>query len=233
MKMNRHLAILLIAVSAIMVSCTAEDAYPGYYDWDHQSASNSDAYYTGTFNAIATIKKSPTDTVYFQLNDSTTVYPTNYQSAYTRMERLIGRVNASNRPKGSFKYTCWVEWAEPLEEGTVSSSAKGDDPIDVLDDWMTSVEDGFLTVHYDVMWGAIPVVHSFSIVTGTNPDDPYELVLRHNANGDAKDQKGDGLVYFDINSLPDTGGKYKQLTLKWDDLEGKGSERQFKFKTRE
>ena len=228
MKMNRHLAILLIAVGAMAASCSMADGFSGYYD-----SESPDSEYVGTFNAIATIKKSPTDTVYFQLNDSTTVYPSNYQKAYTRMERLFGRVNISNKPTGSFKYTCRVDGAEPLEEGTVSSSAKGDDPIDVLDDWMTSVEDGFLTVHYDAMWGNSPTIHNFSIVTGTNPGNPYELVLRHDANGDAKDEKGDGLVCFDINSLPSTGGQYKELTLKWNSLEGTACERQFKFKTRE
>lgn len=229
MKMKRHLAIL-IAASALIVSCSMEEAYlGGNYDADMLGSDS----YEGTFNAIATIKKTPTDTVYFQLNDSTTVYPTNYQDAYTRMERVIGGVHISNRPTGSFKYTCWVEWAEPLEEGAVSTSAKGADPIDIKDDWMTSVEDGFLTIHYDALWGNSPKIHSFSVATDTNPADPYELVLRHDANGDATDQKGDGLVCFDINSLPDTEGQYKQLTLKWNDLEGKACERQFKFKTRE
>ena len=231
MIMKRHLAIL-IAVSALIVSCSMEEAMPGRY-YDSDMASEPSAESLGAFNAIATIKKTPTDSVYFQLNDSTTVYPTNYQDAYTRMERVIGRVHVFDRHTGRFNYTCWVEWAEPLEEGTVSSSAKGDDPIDVLDDWMTSVEDGFLTVHYDAMWGRSATIHSFSIVTGTNSGNPYELVLKHNANGDGAEQKGDGLVFFDINSLPDTGGQYKQLTLKWNDLEGKACERQFKFKTRE
>ena len=226
--MKRHLAIL-ITVSAMLVSCSMEDAFPGGDYYSGQFASD----FVGTFNAIATIKKTPSDTVFFQLNDSTTVYPSNYQNAYTRMERIIGCVHVSDQPTGSFKYTCWVDWAESLEEGTVSSSAKGEDPIDVLDDWMTAVEDGYLTIHYDAMWGSSATIHNFSIVTGSNPANPYELLLKHNANGDAMDQRGDGLVYFDINSLPDTGGQYIQLTLKWKNLEGSASERQFKFKTRE
>ena len=231
MKMKRHLA-TLIAASALCFSCDKAMEAPGFFDSENDSAFNADNV-EGYFNAIVTVKKTATDTVYFQLNDSTTVYPTNYQDAYTRMERVIGGVHISDRPTGSFKYTCWVEWAEPLEEGAVSTSAKGADPIDIKDDWMTSVEDGFLTIHYDALWGNSPKIHNFSVATGTNPANPYELVLRHDANGDATDQKGDGLVCFDINSLPDTEGQYKQLTLKWNDLEGKACERQFKFKTRE
>ena len=230
MKMKRHLAIL-VATSALLFSCDKAMEAPGFFNSEYDSALNSDA--EGTFNAIVTVKKTPTDTVFFQLNDSTTVYPSDYQSMYTRMERIICNMHARKQPAGSFKYTCWVEWAEPLEEGTVSSSAKGEDPIDVLDDWMTSVEDGYLTIHYDAMWGKTPKVHSFSVVTGSDPADPYQLILRHNANGDAADLKGDGLVCFDINSLPSTGGQYKKLTLKWNSLEGRACERQFKFKTRE
>ena len=224
----------MIAASAVFFSCSKEamDAVPGhYYDRENESSAADD--FSGRFTAIVTVKKTPTDSVYFQLNDSETIYPSNYQSEYTRTERIICYIYASDRPTGRFNYTCDVEWAEPIEEGPVTTSAKGNDSIDVLDDWMTSVEDGYLTLHYNAWWGNAPTIHGFSIVTGTNPDNPYELVLRHDANGDAEDQKGDGLVCFDINSLPDTGGQYTELTLKWNSLEGTASERRFKFKTRE
>lgn len=226
--MKKHLAIL-VAASALFFSCSKEMEAP----WYSSDESGSPAEATGAFNAIVTVKKTPTDTVFFQLNDATTIYPYDYQDNYTRMERIICFMHSRKEAKGSFQYTCWVDWAEPLEEGTVSSSAKGEDPIDVLDDWMTSVEDGYLTIHYDAMWGSSATIHNFSVVTGSNPANPYELLLKHNANGDAMDQRGDGLVYFDINSLPDTGGQYIQLTLKWKNLEGAATERQFKFKTRE
>ena len=74
--------------------------------------------------------------------------------------------------------------------------------------------------------------HSFTVVAGQNPADPYELLLVQNANGDEKKTTADSIVYFDINSLPDTGDSYKTLTLKWTDSGGKTAEKEFRFKTR-
>ena len=151
------------------------------------------------------------------------------------MQRVICGVNVEKKLTGSFPYTCEVLWLEVLEEGLVSSDASiaGSDWLTVLDDWMTCVEDGFMTIHYTTYWGKDARRHSFRLITGTNPEDPYEVVLKHNANGDAKDELGDSIICFDINSLPDTGGDYKTLTLKWTNSGGATSTKEFKFKTRE
>ncbi|MCR5409191.1 MAG: hypothetical protein K6E61_08835 [Bacteroidales bacterium] len=226
--MRKYLYIILCVLG--VASCSTgefgyRDMYPEEYSGD----------LSGEFLAILTVKKSALDTVYFQLNDSTTIYPVNYQNKYTRMERVFCDIMAWEKRTGSYNHSCNVEWAESIEEGTVvpAGSPSGKDYIDVLDDWMTSVEDGYLTVHYDVWWGTNPTAHGFSVVTGTDPEDPYVLHLRHDARGDVKDEKADGLVCFDINSLPSTEGKYKILTLKWYNLGGSASEKKFKFKTRE
>lgn len=225
--MKRFLQILLFAVT---VSACSADLYD-LYDLEKIGEVIIDG---GEYTAIVTVKQSPQNEVYFQLNDSTTMFPRNYLQSFTRMERAICAIKAWVMPSGVYNYTCDVGWIESIEEGNISSHAlSAADPIDILDDWMTSVEDGYLTVHYDVWWGSEPVAHNFSIVTGMNPEDPYELLLVHSANGDAMDRKADGLVCFDINSLPSTEGQYKILTLKWDNLGGSASEKKFKFKTRE
>lgn len=184
--------------------------------------------------AILTVKKTPGDTVYFQLNDSTTIYASNYQRSFTRMERVFCDITVTNKPVGRFNYKGSINWIESLDEGvlTADASVPGSDGLEILDDWMTSVEDGYLTLHYSTWWGTNPVQHGFYLVTGANPSDPYEVELRHNANGDKKDEQGDSLICFDINSLPDTGGQYKTLTLKWTTSGGSASEKEFKFKTR-
>lgn len=189
---------------------------------------------TGQYLAILTVKKTPTDSVYFQLNDSTTIYAANYQNNYSRMERVYCDITVTNRRVGRFNYTGTINWLEPLDEGkvTADASVKGSDGLDIMNDWMTGVEDGYLTVHYSTWWGTKPVQHDFYLVTGANPADPYEVELRQNANGDKKDEQGDSLICFDINTLPDTGGQYKTLTLKWTTSGGSASEKEFKFKTR-
>ncbi len=201
-------------------------------NWIDVSAPEDNA--TGEYMAILTVKKTPTDSVYFQLNDSTTIYAANYQNNYSRMERVFCDITVTNKRVGRFNYTGNINWLEPLDEGkvTADASVKGSDGLDILNDWMTGVEDGYLTVHYSTWWGKSPVQHDFYLVTGANSADPYEVELRQNANGDKKDDQGDSLICFDINSLPDTGGQYKTLTLKWTTSGGSASEKEFKFKTR-
>ncbi|MBP5675621.1 MAG: hypothetical protein J6W94_01250 [Bacteroidales bacterium] len=234
--MRRYLNIVLAILGLALVSCSvAEGSFPKGEDW---ASSEQDGDGSGEYMAIVTVKKSALDTVYFQLNDEVTVYPTNYQQSYTRRERLFCDAVVQTKPTGSYTYTCTVQWAEPIEEGTVTPGSEPqwsgvEDVLDVLDDWMTTVEDGYLTVHYDTLWGSSGVQHSFRLLTGTDPANPYSLALVQDSHGDAKDEKYDGLVCFDINSLPDTGGEYIPLSLKWKSLEGMVLERTFRFKTRE
>ena len=213
----------------------------GYRDpesGDYYMGDMENAEYAGEHMAIVTVKKSATDTVYFQLTDDITVYPSNYQDSYTKTERLFCDAVVWKERTGSYDYTCYVEWAEPVEEDDVTPGSEPQwegvkDVLDVIDDWMTSVEDGYLTVHYNTWWGSAGVQHSFQLLTGTDPSNPYSLVLLQDAHGDLMEEKSDGLVCFDINSLPDTEGEYIPLSLKWKTLEGMVSERTFRFKTRE
>lgn len=224
--MKRYLYILLLALLAS--SCMKADMD----NWIDGAPIDDNA--TGEYMAILTVKKTPTDSVYFQLNDSTTIYAANYQNNYSRMERVYCDITVTNKKVGRFNYTGTINWLEPLDEGKVTSDSTvpGSDGLDILNDWMTGVEDGYLTLHYSTWWGSNPVQHDFYLVTGVNPSDPYEVELRQNANGDKKAEEGDSLVCFDINSLPDTGGQYKTLTLKWTTSGGSASEKEFKFKTR-
>ena len=227
--MKRYLNIIIVILTAALsASCAMESMY----DIENKDSFAPDA--SAEYTAILTVKKTPGDTVYFQLNDSTTIYASNYQNKYSRMERVVCGITVTNSPVGRFKYMGYINWIETLDEGDVTSdsSAPGADGLDLLDDWMTGVEDGYLTLHYSTWWGTSPVRHDFHLVTGTNPDDPYEVLLRQDANGDRKDEEGDSLICFDINSLPDTGGQYKTLTLKWTGSGGAASEKKFRFKTR-
>ena len=223
-EMKRYLYVI---IALLTVSCAKEDMGSGEH-------ANPDGV-SGDYMAILTVKKTPTDTVFFQLNDSTTIYAANYQGGYTRMERVYCDITVTNTRVGRFNYSGKINWIESLDEGRVTSDAsvKGADGLDIINDWMTSVEDGYLTLHYSTWWGANPVQHDFYLVTGTNPSDPYEVVLKQNSNGDKKSEEGDSLICFDINSLPHTGGLYKTLTLKWTTSGGSASEKKFKFKTRE
>jgi hypothetical protein len=226
MEMKKtHNILAIVPLILLLASCAKANMADEYWQGENAAA----------FKAILTVKKTPTDTVYFQLDDSTTIYPQNYQSGFTRMEKLFCDIVVYNHPTGRFKYTGMVNWAEPIDEGTVTADAtiRGDLGLDIVDDWMTGLEDGYLTLHYNTWWGLSPVRHSFYVITGTDPADPYTLVLQQKADGDKKDEQGDALICFDVNALPDTGGEYKELTLKWTSSGGTASEKTFKFKSRE
>ena len=115
-----------------------------------------------------------------------------------------------------------VEWASPLDVGAVTDKpyernvkTAGDDPVDILTDWMTSLEDGFLTLHYSIPTSG-SVKHDFSIHPGKSA---YEWQLVHNAHGDTKGSLNEGIVCFDVSQwLPDTDGKTVQLSLDYIDL---------------
>ena len=225
--MTKRSTILSVLLGlALLSSCAKEDYNGGMWDI-------GDGDLAQDFTAIVTVHKSPTDTVYFQADDTTRLYPTNFQGSYTGLERIICGIRVLNSKVPNYGYRTAVNWFEQLDKGTFTNSKPaGNDGLDIISDWMTSCEDGFLTLHYSTKWGTTPVPHTFTLVAGQNPSNPYEVLLVQNANGDEKRITADSIVYFDINSLPDTGDSYKTLTLKWTDSGGKTAEKEFRFKTR-
>ena len=60
------------------------------------------------------------------------------------------------------------------------------------------------------------------------------LRLFHDANGDAKGAVVDGIIAFRLSDVPkpEDGGKYENITLKWNSFSGEKSHT-FKYKYRE
>lgn len=99
-----------------------------------------------------------------------------------------------------------VEWATPLEEGYVSSIGSSaeefsadrllsTDPVDIVPDWVTSLEDGFLTLHYLISCG--DKKHAFSLHASLT--EPAGFYLVHDAGGDAGKTLKDGIICFRMN----------------------------------
>lgn len=111
-----------------------------------------------------------------------------------------------------------VEWASPLDVGEIRydmQSSRGD-PVSIILDWMTSLEDGFLTLHYSIPASG-SMKHDFSLYPGAEPN-TYRLV--HDAHGDFKGDRTDGLVCFDVTGLlPETGDGTVELSLDYIDLQ--------------
>ena len=180
-----------------------------------QSCLNDDDtdYPTNIPNALVTIKtNSSTGQVYFQLNDETTILPTNMKTSPYGKKELRALTN--------------IKVQDGKTEG-YSKSVYGKDPVEIVKDWTTVVEDGYLTLRFRTYFGN-GKKHVVTLVKG---DNPYEVVLHHNASGDTKGLIRDGLVAFRLSDLPDTQGKTVDLTLKWQSFSGVKTVK-FKYKSR-
>lgn len=115
----------------------------------------------------------------------------------------------------------YIEWFSPVDTGTVSLTPAASfscDPVDILTDWMTSLEDDFLTIHY-LAPSSGKVRHTFTLAPGVTPE---EFILAHDAHGDTEAEATEGLVCFPVGDLlPDTGGETVTLTLTYYSLEKK------------
>ena len=116
---------------------------------------------------------------------------------------------------------------QPVKYDKAKDSEYGHDPIGLyLSDSntfpFTMTEDGYLNLCFAINLAASlegNVAHDINLLTGINPSDPYEVEVRHNANGDIQNgKKTSFIVCFPLNSLPDTEGKVVNLKLKWNSL---------------
>lgn len=235
--MKRLFYIFFIGICAL-AGCGKAESLPGDND-------STLSYNTPEFTAIVTVKQNDAGTTFFQLDENTAVFPVNYTQPFTGIVRVICSLRLSTD-----KTHCQVLWCDNLEKGQVNFDAAAydtdqkeellvsyrnlyPDGLEILPDWMTCVEDGFLTLHYSALWGDGSNAHQLLLLARLNPEDPYELTLFHSRNGDEALQLADSIIYFDINDLPSTEGDTVTLTLNWTTLDGEAASQQFRFKSRQ
>ena len=202
------------------------------------SCDNDDTDYSVRYpNALVTIKtNSSTGQVYFQLDDSTTILPVNIdKSLYGKKElRALTNFKVQEGQSGHYSKSAYVNWVDTIltknivqSFGDKNNEKYGNDAIEIVKDWTTVVEDGYLTLRFRTYFGN-RTKHAINLVKG---DKPYEVGLHHNAFGDTRGFVSDGLVAFSLKDLPDTQGKTVDLTLKWQSFSGMKSVK-FKYTTR-
>ncbi len=103
---------------------------------------------------------------------------------------------------------------------TENTEDYGNDPVEIVDDWVTIVEDGYLTLRFRTISSNTGQKHRVNLVA-ENPENPYEVTFCHDAEGDNYGERMfDGLVAFRLNTLPDTEGKTVKLKLRWESFSG-------------
>lgn len=115
-------------------------------------------------NALVTIKtNSPTGQVYFQLDDETTILPTNMKtSPYGNKEvRALINIRVQDGQNGHYSKSAYVNWVDTIltknmarSLGKKDDETYGKDPVEIVKDWTTVVEDGYLTLRFRTYFGS-------------------------------------------------------------------------------
>lgn len=197
-----------------------------------QSCLDDDDYYYGgnwRANALVTVKPVSNDSFFLQLDDTTTLFPVNITSSPYGDKEVRALVNCRlvDNPSEGYSKAVYVNWMDSiltkqiaLDLGVENDSVYGTDPVEMLKDWVTIAEDGYLTLRFRTLWGDRSKAHFVNLLVSEDPANPYEVEFRHNAYGDVHGIEGDGLVAFNLAKLPDTNGKTVKLKLKWKSFSG-------------
>lgn len=182
--------------------------------------------------AIVTVCPQTNGGFVMQLDDKTTLYPTNKKESPFGAKEVRALVNytddnTSEKSNDGVRGV-YVNWIDSIRTkypvvslGAEDDKTYGNDPVEIVRDWVTVAEDGYLTLRFRTLWGPGRNPHFLNLVSGINPDDPFELEFRHDAKGDTYGSYGDALIAFNLNELPRTGEGPVKVKLHWNSFTGK------------
>lgn len=213
MKNNRLtmvMALLMMALTATFTSCDDDDMGKMVQH-----------------TALVTVKPTA-DSFYLQLNDSVRLEPVNMGVAPYGKREVRALVKYRTEEKLGHLHKVHVTWLDSIRTkmpepsmGSKNDKVYGHDPIEIVRDWVTVAEDGYLTLRIRMRWGQQHVFHYVSLLTDTNPDNHYVLELRHDANGDTYGMMGDALIAFNLRELmPEPSDKPVKFILRWKSYSG-------------
>lgn len=219
MKKSRLFAYIIgiVMAGAVLQSCDDDDPYPGCVYPAPAKA-----------NALVTVKpQGEGKVVLLQLDDSTTLTPLNMsESPFGDKEvRALCSIRLAEQQTDKHNKKVYVNWIDsiltkkmaPDLGAEANIKAYGNDPVEILRDWTTVAEDGYLTLRFLTRWGDRNP-HLVNLVAD-NPDNPYELTFHHKGNT-TSGLKDSGIVAFKLTALPDTKGKTVDVKLKWTSFSG-------------
>ena len=224
---RQHLLLSIVGVVALMMlpSCTNDDDSPELL----------------RPTALVTVCPNADGSFIMQLDNATQLVPTNLKTSpfgTKEVRALVNYTETNVSPQDKKVRNVGVNWLDsirtklPVETlGKQDEIKYGNDPIEIVQDWVTVAEDGYLTLRIRTLWGSPHATHILNLVTGTNPEDPYELELRHDAKGDKNGRWGDALIAFNLNKLPRGDAGIAKIKLKWKSFTGDKSAK-FEIKMR-
>lgn len=181
--------------------------------------------YSNYYAGIVTVKTNPaTKEVYLQLNEKTTLLPTNIKEHPFKGKEVRALVNYKDDKKAPHKgYTKAVHvlgirgilTKDMVPSKDNNDAAYGKDPIG-LGKNQCLIEDGYLTIFFSARYGDSKKPHEVNLVSGVDPNDPYTLELRHDAKGDTNVRtEARAYAAFSLKNLPSTNGEKKMLKIRF------------------
>lgn len=183
--------------------------------------------------ALVTVRPQSDGTFFLQLDDVTKLHPANIKKSpfgNKEVRALVNYVKEDENLKEKSQRV-HINWMDSIRTkrpvptmGAENNSKYGNDPIEIVKDWLTVAEDGYLTLRLRTQWSQVNVKHNINLVSGVNPENPYEFELRHDAKGDVGGRTmGETLVAFNLNDLPREDKSKVKLKIKWKSFSGEKS----------
>lgn len=208
----RHWLLMLATMALAMTACDR----------------NEDFHFSNAVTAVVTVRPQADGAFTMQLDNATVLAPVNLtKSPFGDKEvRALTYYSPVEDPRSN-AIRVNVHWIDSIRTKlpvpyleAQNDRLYGNDPIDIVRDWVSVAEDGYLTLRIRTLWGNRNIKHQVNLLTGMNANDAYEVELRHNAMGDTRGQEGDALIAFNLNHLPHNGKDDVKLKLHWNSFSG-------------
>ena len=190
-------------------------------------------------NAMVTVKPNADNTeVTLQLDDYTVIHPDNLQKSPFGTKEVRARACLDYQNDDQHVDVVWLDsvltkrLTKNLGNEEENRKAYGNDPINILNDWITVAEDGYLTLHFATVFGN-GSQHKLNLVHRDDVNTPYYFTLYHDAQGDFTGLEQDGIVAFKLYDLPALQeiDQPVHITLEWNTRLGTQSAK-FKYTPR-
>lgn len=184
--------------------------------------------YKPYYQAIVTLEPQ-TDGITLQLNDSVSLNATNLKAqAYNKVVRALVNYSylADKIDPLASSYDVTVHAIDTIRTKTASvdlgidnDDKYGSDKIEIINDWVTVGEDGYLNLRVRILTAYPTAKHYVYLVHDDIASEPNSYVLHHDAGGDNIGQYYDTIIAFDLNELCPEDRSPVTLHLSWPGFE--------------
>jgi len=184
------------------------------------------------YEAVVTVKTAADNSCYLQLNDTVALKVTNDEFKTNPYKKEV-RAHAFYSDKGVINETAGgYQWREVTlsaidsiltKKPVASGPDYGNAGIEIYKSWVNSIEDGYLTLHFQAMWGTTGKVHRINLV---KTSDPLVFELKHDNAGDTEVGYSEGLIAFDLHDVPLPNTSEFNITIKY---QGYSAAKELKF----